>query len=55
MTQKKANKTIRIRDLEPAKDAKGGRHHRGHRHTSLLNQKEDPHAPDGGYGIHVVR
>jgi hypothetical protein len=55
MTQKKANKTIRIRDLEPAKDAKGGRHHRGHRHTSLLNQKEDPHAPDGGYGIHMVR
>ncbi|HEY1462009.1 MAG TPA: hypothetical protein VGF44_01170 [Terriglobales bacterium] len=50
MTQKKANKTIRMRDLEAAKDAKGG-----HRHTSLLNQKEDQHAPDGGYGIHMVR
>ena len=36
---------IEVRDLIPGKDAKGGRHgHRGHRHTSLLNQKEDPHA-----------
>jgi hypothetical protein len=54
MAQKKAKKTIKARDLTPTKDAKGG--HRGHQHTSLLNQKEDPaHAPGGGYGIHMVQ
>jgi len=54
MTEKKAKKTIKVRDLMPAKDAKGGGHHR-HRHTSLLNQGEEPrHAPGGGYGIHIV-
>ena len=55
MAQKKANKTIKIRDLIPAKDAKGGGHHR-HRHASLLNQNEDrDHVPGGGYGIHKVQ
>ena len=54
MTEKKAKKTIKVRDLMPAKDAKGGGHHR-HRHTSLLNQGEEPrHALGGGYGIHIV-
>ena len=36
MTEKKAKKTIKVCDLEPAKDARGG--HR--RHRSLLNQRE---------------
>ena len=55
MSQKKAKKTIEVRDLVPAKDAKGGGHHR-HRHTSLSNQKEESgHAPGGGYGIHKVQ
>ena len=54
MAQKKAKITIKARDLMPAKDAKGGGHH-GHRHTSLLKQKEDPHAPGGGYGIHKLQ
>jgi len=30
MSQKKVKKTIEVRDLVPAKDAKGGGHHRGH-------------------------
>jgi hypothetical protein len=55
MSQKKAKITIKARDLMPAKDAKGGGHHR-HRHASLLNQREDrAHAPGGGYGIHKVQ
>jgi hypothetical protein len=53
MTQKKVNKTIKARDLMPAKDAKGGGHHR-HRHTSALNQNLDrDHVSRGGYGIHL--
>jgi hypothetical protein len=48
MSQKKAKKTIEVRDLTPLKDAKGGRHHR-HRHNSALLGKE-PHAPGGGFG-----
>ena len=51
MSQKKAKKTIQVRDLMPLKDAKGGRHHR-HRHNSALQDKE-PHVPSGGYGIHL--
>ncbi len=31
MAQKKAKKTIKVRDLKPTKDAKGG-HHRGSGH-----------------------
>ena len=40
MTQKKAKKTIQVRDLMPRKDVRGGGHHR-HRHTSALNQNLD--------------
>ena len=57
MSQKKAKITIKARDLMPAKDAKGGGHHRhhGHRHASRLNQKEESgHIPGGGYGVHMV-
>jgi hypothetical protein len=50
MTEKKAKKTIKIRDLEPTKDAVGG-----HRHRRLLNQREDPRpATRGGSGMHNV-
>ena len=54
MTEKKAKKTIKLRDLEPTKDARGG--HR--RHRSLLSQGVDlepRHLPGGGYGIHKVQ
>ena len=48
MTEKKAKKTIKLRDLEPTKDAVGGVHRR------LLRQREDPRpAPRGGYGIQL--
>ena len=40
MSQKKAKKTIQVRDLTPLKDVRGGRHHR-HRHTSALTQNLD--------------
>lgn len=51
MTEKKAKKTIKVRDLEPTKDAIGGHH----RHRRLLHQSEDrDRAPRGGYGIHIV-
>ena len=40
MSQKKAKKTIQVRDLTPLKDVRGGRHHR-QRHTSALNQNLD--------------
>jgi len=49
MSQKKAKKTVQVRDLMPLKDAKGGRHHR-QRYISLLNDKD--YVPRGGYGIH---
>jgi hypothetical protein len=57
---KKSVKNISINagDLEPAKDANGGRRHGHHAHqfASLLNQKEEPGRtpPGGGYGIHMV-
>ena len=60
MSQKKAKKTIEVRDLMPAKDAKGGGHHgrhrhHGHGHSSALNHKEESgHVPGGGYGIHMI-
>ena len=55
MALKKATKIIKDRDLMPAKDVKGGGHHR-HRHCSLLHQNVDSvHAPCGGYGIHKVQ
>ena len=48
MTEKKAKKTIKLRDLEPTKDAIGG-----YRHRRLLHQREDPRpARRGGYGLH---
>ena len=30
MTEKKAKKTLKVRDLKPTKDARGGYRHRGH-------------------------
>jgi flagellar hook-length control protein FliK len=52
MSQRKAKKTIEVRDLMPLRDAKGGRHHR-HRHTSALSQNADrDYVPRSGYGIH---
>jgi len=51
MTEKKAKKTIKFRDLEPAKDVMGGC-----RHRRLFRQREDPRpAPRGGYGIHQLQ
>ena len=48
MTEKKAKKTIKLRDLEPTKDAIGG-----YRHRRVLHQREDPRPVQrGGYGIH---
>ena len=53
MTQKKAKKIIKVRDLMPTRDVKGGGHHR-HQHASLLKQNDDrDFAPRGGYGIHL--
>ena len=52
MSQKNAKKIVKVRDLMPAKDAKGGGHHR-HQHASLLKHNEDrDRVPRGGYGIH---
>jgi hypothetical protein len=49
MTEKKAKKTIKLRDLEPTKDVIGG-------HRRLFRQREDPRpAPRGGYGIHRLQ
>ncbi len=49
MTEKRAKKTIKLRDLEPTKDARGGI-------RRLLRQREDPRpAPRGGYGLHQVQ
>jgi hypothetical protein len=44
MAQKKAKKTIKDRDMTPAKDVEGGhrKRHHGGQFSSLLNQKEDP-------------
>jgi hypothetical protein len=51
MIEKKAKKTIKLRDLEPTKDAIGG-----YRHRRLLHQREDPRpAPRGGYGLHQAQ
>ena len=46
MTEKKAKKTIKIRDLEPTKDARGG-----YRHRRLLHQREDPRPVPRGHLI----
>jgi hypothetical protein len=49
MTEKRVKKTIKLRDLEPTKDAIGG-------NRRMLRQREDPRpAPRGGYGIHRVQ
>ena len=41
MKEKKAKKTIKVRDLKPTKDVRGGnRRHRGHAFLGL-NQQED--------------
>jgi hypothetical protein len=41
MKEKKARKTIQVRDLEPTKDVRGGnRRHRGSGHAFGLNQQE---------------
>jgi hypothetical protein len=52
MSQKKARKTMQVRDLMPLTDAKGGGHHR-HQHGSLLKHNEDrDRVSRGGLGIH---
>ena len=38
MKEKKVNKTIKVRDLEPTKDVMGGYR----RHRRLFHQREDP-------------
>ncbi|MFL6501100.1 MAG: hypothetical protein ACJ8LL_10380 [Candidatus Udaeobacter sp.] len=49
MTDKRAKKTIKVRDLEPTKDVTGGV-------RRLLRQREDPRpAPRGGYGIRRIQ
>jgi hypothetical protein len=49
MKEKKAKKTIQLRDLTPTKDVRGGhRRFRGRLMTQL-----DPQVPRGGYGIHM--
>jgi hypothetical protein len=40
MKEKKAKKTLQVRDLTPTKDVSGGNRRRFH--GRLLNQKEDP-------------
>ena len=52
MTEKKAKKTIKIRDLEPTKDARGGQ--RDHRSLSLREGVRQ-RLPGGGYGNHLVQ
>ena len=45
MTDKRAKKTIKVRDLEPTKDVTGG-------YRRLMRQREDPRpVARGGYGI----
>jgi len=45
MTDKRAKKTIKLRDLEPTKDVTGG-------YRRLMRQREDPRpVARGGYGI----
>ena len=51
MTEKKAKKTIRVRDLEPTKDARGG--NRNHRSLSLREGVRQ-RLVGGGYGNHLV-
>ena len=56
MTEKKAKKTIKLRDLEPTKDARGGIHHRVLASRRLLHVREGPEGTGparGGYGIHL--
>ena len=55
MKEKKAKKTLQVRDLTPTKDVSGGnRRHRGVFYAALrLNEIEDPRNPRGGYGIHM--
>ena len=52
MKEKKAKKTIQLRDLTPTKDVRGG--HRRFR-GRLMTQLEDPQVPRGGYGIHMTQ
>jgi hypothetical protein len=47
MTDKRAKKTIKLRDLEPTKDARGG-------YRRLMRQRDEPRpVARGGYGIHL--
>jgi hypothetical protein len=42
MKEKKARKTLQVRDLTPTKDVRGGnRRHRGRGHAFGLNQQEN--------------
>jgi hypothetical protein len=55
MIEKKAKKTIKLRDLEPTKDVIGGYR----RQRRLLIEREGPRAVErggsGSYGIHQVQ
>ena len=47
MTEKRAKKTIKLRDLEPTKDVRGG-------YRRLMRQRDEPRpVARGGYGIHL--
>ena len=45
MAQEKAKKTIKVRDLKPTKDAKGGRKH--HHRTTVKTVNDGGWGPDG--------
>jgi hypothetical protein len=57
MKEKKARKTLQVRDLTPTKDVRGGnRRHRGHRgHAFGMNRQEDRRrALRGATGIFML-
>ena len=57
MTEKKAKKTIKLRDLEPTKDVSGGnrRHRASGRQAFGLNEREDLRlARRNGNGIFLL-
>ena len=56
MKEKKAKKTIKLRDLTPTKDARGGnRRHRGHASAFGLHRQEDlRQARRGANGIFML-
>ena len=56
MKEKKAKKTLQVRDLTPTRDVRGGnRRHRGSGHAFGLNQQEDlRQARRGATGIFTL-